>query len=1580
MKNLNIPPIILNLGVLIMAICLNASISLAQSTCATAVPIASFPYTGTVTSCGAGVNASITDPCAQNIAGAEDLFLKITPSANEAIIIMARSTPESFTSISVIDGCPESPGSVCLASQNFLQNQANLMISLVAGHTYYILLSSQNFFHHCAHFVLIVNKAIPEVYNNLNQQFYKGDACGLDYCTQSINVTGRDSANQVAPYAWNTNGAPHSMPTTMNFTCIPNACIIKAFIIYTEAFTLSTVDNPVVTIRNPNMQTFTYNPVMLGNIYKGKCWGELGTRMSYIDVTTSISGNGNYRIDINSGPDKNYNVDGFTLMVIYQNPGANYQGHLIINGGMFLNYDGAHNTFNWTMTGINACANSTYGRSFVTISDMQQQFGPTFNVTHNGVTATHTKTAFWNFDEVTTTVTAGQTSANYGVTDPNSTSNHDCWAWTMAGLYYRTTTCTTCPIGLTLTASPTNPDNCGDCKGGANVDTVIGGVQLPFSYVWRTTPEQTTRAATNLCAGTYQVDVFDQSCLSNTAIVTVPYTCGLTVNAVTTPICVGNCTSISATSSGGQAPVTYTWSSGGNGLTVTVCPTTTTTYTITARDVAGLTGTAIAVVTVNPLPTITVNNVSICPGVSATLTASGAVTYTWNTGPTGPTINVTPGTNTTYIVTGTNASGCTNTAQGVVTVFTPPNITATGTTICKGAVGTITAGGGLTYTWQNPLGTGASKTVNPTANTTYTVTGTDGNGCTNSSSCVVNVFPDAVITATGNSTCSGSPTTLTAGGGVTYTWTGGSQGSIITVTPLSTTTYYVTGTDANGCTGTNSCIATINNNITVSVNNATICNGASATLTATGGNNYTWSTTENTPAITVSPATTTTYSVFATNMNGCTGSATATVTVNQLPNITATGGAICLGASINISAANGTTYTWNTTSTSNPYNVTPNQTTTYTVTGTDNNSCTNVANCTVTVNPLPTITATGGIICRGQSIIITASGGNNYTWTGGFTGATLNVTPTITTTYFVTGTDALGCSGTNSCVVTVNSNFNLTTTGAEICNGLSATVSASGGNTYTWNTGNTDQTMTVTPVTSTTYYVTGTDANTCTGSGSATVKVNPLPTITAVNKTICFGTGTALTATPGNGTPPYNYVWVPGSMSGATVNVTPITNTTYSITVTDSKLCTGTTTVSVIVSPQMSASIIKTDATCGLPNATATVTGSGGITNPSGAPYTYLWSPGGNPTDMISNVASGPYSVTLTDAVGCTVTASVVIGDSPPVTLSKSSTAAACFPNGSATVNVLTGTSPFTYIWDSGQSSQSPANTNTINNINSGTYTVTVTDVNQCSSTITVVVNENNPLNLSVSTLPEHCSQMDGSAIASPSGGNPYSYLWSTGETTQTITNLAQGSYSVTVSYGTCQISGSASVLEREGPTANFTFTPSVLDVFENTTAQFDDLSMQGGQQIVRWHWDFDDENATSDIQTPSHTYLNIGTYIVCLKITDSENCTDSICKPIIVKDIFTVYIPNAFTPNLDMLNETFIPKGYNIDPRDFEMIIFNRWGEVIYTTTDINIPWNGKYMNSGQEVQIGVYVYKVKVREMDGPVHTFIGRVSVIK
>ncbi|MDD5570401.1 MAG: gliding motility-associated C-terminal domain-containing protein, partial [Bacteroidales bacterium] len=245
-------------------------------------------------------------------------------------------------------------------------------------------------------------------------------------------------------------------------------------------------------------------------------------------------------------------------------------------------------------------------------------------------------------------------------------------------------------------------------------------------------------------------------------------------------------------------------------------------------------------------------------------------------------------------------------------------------------------------------------------------------------------------------------------------------------------------------------------------------------------------------------------------------------------------------------------------------NVTTNVTTIYTVSGTDGNGCINSTPVTLTINTLPILTATGGTICIGNSIMVTVTGANAYTWsTGPFTTSIL-VNPIINTQYCVTGIDLNGCKNSTCTSVVVNAKPIVTATGNPhfICNGESATITATGGNTYTWFPGGSNgNTIVVTPNATITYTVTGTDGNNCTNLDTAVIIVNPPISagITGIDET-CGNKAGKVCASPNGGTPGYAYVW---NVAGDSLCLDSLHAGTFTVTVTDSKGCTTIRTVSI---------------------------------------------------------------------------------------------------------------------------------------------------------------------------------------------------------------------------------------------------------------------------------------------------------------------------------------------------------------------------------------------------------------------------------
>lgn len=502
------------------------------------------------------------------------------------------------------------------------------------------------------------------------------------------------------------------------------------------------------------------------------------------------------------------------------------------------------------------------------------------------------------------------------------------------------------------------------------------------------------------------------------------------------PLCVGQ--TLQLTVSNPVAGATYAWT-GPNGFSSTTMNPTisnvqlvnagTYSLVITVGGTSSAAVTTTVVVNANPVISAVASPTAICNGSSTTLTASGGSTYIWNGGSTSDPYPVSPALSTTYSVTGTSAAGCTGTATVSVPVNPNPTVSASASpaAICSGGSSTLTASGASTYSWSNSAG-GVSTTVSPTSTTTYTVTGTSAVGCTGTATVTVTVSPNLSVTASASpsSVCTGQSSSLTASGGSTYQWSSGSTANPVSVTPASTSTYTVTGTSAAGCSGTATVSVIVNSNatITASASPSTICSGQNSSLTASGASTYVWDSGSSTNPLSVSPASTTIYSVTGTTGAGCTGATTVSVTVNPNPTVTATAASstICIGSSTYLTGAGADSYAWSTSETTNPITVSPTTTTTYSVTGTNVAGCSGTATVNVAINSILTLTAvpSPASLCDGQSSVISVSGGSSYIWDSGSTANPLNVTPAATTTYSVTGSDTWGCSGTTTVTVQVN--------------------------------------------------------------------------------------------------------------------------------------------------------------------------------------------------------------------------------------------------------------------------------------------------------------------------------------------------------------------------------------------------------------------------------------------------------------------------------------------------------------------------------------------------------------------------------
>ncbi len=562
-----------------------------------------------------------------------------------------------------------------------------------------------------------------------------------------------------------------------------------------------------------------------------------------------------------------------------------------------------------------------------------------------------------------------------------------------------------------------------------------------------------------------------------------------------TTLCANVCTlNLSATVSGGVPPYTMThpWavsdttfgahtantgiSTGIASLTLNIpnCPSTCGTsagLSIAAPLIVDACGNTVSLtasqnVTQNPIPVIMANPVStsVCSGTPASIVltscvAGASITWTGSNGSSGSGNIVNSPVNgggSNIIVNYTanvSINGCAGTPVIIpVTVYPVPAVSVSppAPVVCGEKSVTITASGGNTYSWSPSGGlspaTGDTVSANPVSTTIYTVTGTDGNGCTNSTNVTVGVHTAAVISVSppAPSYCGAKSILLTANGGVSYTWgpsngLSATSGTTVTANPASTNTYIITGTDANGCTNTSSVTVTVNPLPSVNVNppSASICGGQAVLLTAGGATTYSWSPSAGLystggDTVTANPLILTTYTVIGTDGKGCSNTATSTVTItsafalNAGPDVN-----ICHNGSTLITVtgvSGGSTYSWSPSTNltcSNCSNPTANPvgTTTYIVTATSPTGCQGTDTITVIVTPLSAkVTLTDTLVCSGSIIQLNASGGINYAWSpstdlSDSTIANPIAIPIVTTTYTVTVSSG-NCSSTAT--VTIN--------------------------------------------------------------------------------------------------------------------------------------------------------------------------------------------------------------------------------------------------------------------------------------------------------------------------------------------------------------------------------------------------------------------------------------------------------------------------------------------------------------------------------------------------------------------------------
>ncbi|MFT5778045.1 MAG: gliding motility-associated-like protein, partial [Crocinitomicaceae bacterium] len=983
------------------------------------------------------------------------------------------------------------------------------------------------------------------------------------------------------------------------------------------------------------------------------------------------------------------------------------------------------------------------------------------------------------------------------------------------------------------------------------------------------------------------------------------------------------------------------------------------TYTVTGTDANGCVNTDQMVITVAPLPIVDAGvDQQVCDGASVTLNGAGAVSYVWDNGITNG-VPFTPAVGTiTYTVTGTDANGCVNTDQVDVTVFPLPAINAgVDQQVCDGSAVTLNGSGGVSYVWDNGITDGVPFT--PAVGTiTYTVTGTDANGCVNTDQVDVTVFPLPVVNAgVDQQVCDGSSVTLSGAGAISYVWDNGITDGVPFTPAVGTITYTVTGTDANGCVNTDQVDVTV---FPLPVVNAgvdqQVCDGSLVTLSGAGAVSYVWNN-GITDGVPFTPAVgTITYTVTGTDANGCVNTDQVDVTVFPLPVINAgVDQQVCDGSTVTLNGSGGVSYVWDNGITDGLPFTPAVGTITYTVTGTDANGCINTDQVDVTVFPLPVINA--GVdqqVCEGTPVTLNGSGAVSYVWDNGITNG-VPFTPAVgTITYTVTGTDANGCVNTDQVDVTV---FGLPAVNAgldqEECDGVSVTLNGSGAVSYVWDNGVTDGVPFFPAVGTITYTVIGTDANGCSNSDQVDIIINALPVIDAGNdETLCDEELVTLLAT---GAP--SLLWDNGVINGVPF-LAPLGTTIYTVTGTDIKGCVNTDQASVTSNSLPAVTAGVDQAIC--EGESVTLSGSGAVS--------YTWT-GGVVDGVPFTPAVGSHQFIVTGLNGsfCASSDTVLVTVNPNPIVNAGADQQAC--EGDMITLSSTG-SPNLY-WDNGVVNGVPFQ----QGLGIVTYTVVDSLSTGCTASDIVQV-EVHPRPV-VSAEDKEICEGEGVTL---SGSGALSYTWTGGvldgiEFFPTVT----GEYTVTGAnaFG-CTADATVTVTVSAAPIVNF----KILDFSLSTSSPgtgFENLTTGA----VSYEWDFGDGSNINTEFEPYHEFptQESGSYEIILTAYSAAGCPGQKIKYVYVTQDYTIYVPNAFTPDGNGANEIFKPVMEGFNENDYTLYIFNRWGELIFESHNMEVGWDGQYSQHDERVQDGVFTWKIVAGLKDSAdSKIFVGHVSLLK
>ncbi|HIA36440.1 MAG TPA: PKD domain-containing protein [Flavobacteriales bacterium] len=1063
--------------------------------------------------------------------------------------------------------------------------------------------------------------------------------------------------------------------------------------------------------------------------------------------------------------------------------------------------------------------------------------------------------------------------------------------------------------GITASLNSLTNTMCGLCNGDATVD-INNGI-APFTYQWGAgTGNQTSATASGLCEGTYTVIVSDSLGCADSLSAEILETGGIFASIDLTQssdiTCFGLTDGIaSVIASGGSPPYAYLWSDPGAQTTATATGLAAGQFTVIVSDSVGCTAnTYIDISEPAELSSSTSGTDASCQGLcdgfvsAAGSGGTGLYTYNWNTSPPQNTSVATGLCNGMYLVTITDNNGCFVTNG--INIIEPPSIIDTTTInnatcngVCNGIAKVYPNINSYTYVWDDPLNQ-TERIATGLCAGTFTVTVTDSLGCIATESVIITEPPSITLTMNSlDATCGGSDgqAIVNASNGIgayTYNWDDPGSQTSDTAIVLFAGLYNVIVTDASNCSVTDSVF--VNNSVpilTILDSSDATCFGysdGSGSVSAIGGTlpyTYLWSTN---PIQTDTMATglpTGSYVVIVTDGIGC----QATVTINigeptelidtiSVSNILCN--SICIGsATISSSGGSGAyTYLWDDLNNQTTATATGLCAGSYNIIVADSNGCTLLDSTIISEPSQLTASLTGSNtscydLCDGTAMANTSGGvaPYQYLWDDSLSQTTANASMLCPGTYNIVITDDNGCVLNASRSINEPNPISLGTTTINtscfgFCDGQ-GTVTASGGTipyTYAWNDPYGQSKVTAEDLCAGTYTVIVKDNNNCSDSVIATI-TEPLDITasTTGSATSCYGAcdGYATVSSSG-GSGTHTYLWddintqTSGTATGLCVGL-------YTVIITDSNDCSKTkyydVTQPAAIIPSFTSTLVSCYGNC---DGTVSAANSGGI-----GPLTYLWNdPGAQTNNIAIGLCRGSIGVIITDSTGCIGQDSTTIAE--PDSLSFSSTISNVTCNGqndgAINLNVSGGTTPYSYAWSTNDSTQS------IGGLSAGSYSILITDVNNCQDSSSFTVTEPNLLALNNSSIPVSCyGGNDGSIDISVLGGTaPFSFAWSTNDSTEDLSGISAGLYSVLVTdANNCTTSDSISITE---PDSLVLGTSSTLVECNGDSSGTATVAVSGGTPPYTYTWNDPNSQTTS-------TAINLLAGNYAATVTDLNGC-----------------------------------------------------------------------------------------------------------